>query len=332
MARPRSDEEFLRVPEEGERASFAPNFRGEGLADIRLTAPPDSVESVCARLGGENYIASRRLATAVFLALSLKRPLFLEGEAGVGKTELARALAAALGRRLIRLQCHEGLDLAGAAYEWNHARQILAIRLAEAGGRERVKGLSGNLYTREFLIERPLLDALTPRKEGPPVLLVDELDRADEPFEAYLLEFLADFRMTIPEMGAVEADEPPIVVLTSNRTREVHDALKRRCLYCWVDYPTRAAEERILAARVPGLPEALRARVADFAQALRREDLFKAPGVSETLDWAEALMAMGANGINAKSVSETLGALLKYHEDHGAIDASALERLLAASA
>lgn len=283
-------------------------------------------------LAGQDYIAGHRLATAVFLALSLKRPLFLEGEAGVGKTELARALAAALGRRLIRLQCHEGLDLAGAAYEWNHARQILAIRLAEAEGRESGKDLAENLYSREFLIERPLLKALERCEEGPPVLLVDELDRADEPFEAYLLEFLADFRMSIPELGEIEAAQPPVVVLTSNRTREVHDALKRRCLYCWVDYPTQAAEERILAARLPGLPEALRAKVAAFVQALRKEGLFKAPGVSETLDWAEALMAMGADNVDVESVSETLGALLKYQEDLGAVDDSMVERLLAASA
>ncbi|MCY4255049.1 MAG: MoxR family ATPase [Gammaproteobacteria bacterium] len=299
-----------------------------------MTALPDSAERAGELLARQGYVAGGRLSTAVFLALSLKRPLFLEGEAGVGKTELARALAAALGRRLIRLQCHEGLDLAGAAYEWNHARQILAIRLAEGGGRERVKDLSGSLYSREFLIERPLLEALAPSGQGPPVLLVDEIDRADEPFEAYLLEFLADFRMSIPELGEIEAEQPPIVVLTSNRTREVHDALKRRCLYCWVDYPARAAEERILAARVPGLPEALRAKVAGFVQALRKEGLFKAPGVSETLDWAEALMAIGAGDaedIDAESVSQTLGALLKYQEDLGAVDDSMVERLLAAS-
>ena len=301
-------------------------------ANTNVNATPNSVEQIRDLLAGQDYIAGHRLGTAVFLALSLKRPLFLEGEAGVGKTELARALAAALGRSLIRLQCHEGLDLAGAAYEWNHARQILAIRLAEAGGRERVKDLSEDLYSRDFLIERPLLEALKLREEGPPVLLVDELDRADEPFEAYLLEFLADFRMSIPELGEIEAAEPPIVVVTSNRTREVHDALKRRCLYCWVDYPTQDAEERILAARVPGLPEALRAKVAGFVQALRKEGLFKAPGVSETLDWAEALMAMGAHDVDVESVSETLGALLKYQEDLGAVDESTVERLLAASA
>ncbi|MCY3604700.1 MAG: MoxR family ATPase [Gammaproteobacteria bacterium] len=293
-----------------------------------MTATPDSVEQVRGLLEGQDYIAGDRLSTAVFLALSLKRPLFLEGEAGVGKTELGVALAAALGRRLIRLQCHEGLDLAGAAYEWNHARQILAIRLAEA--EKRVDEMAKDLYSREFLIERPLLKALSPRPEGPPVLLVDELDRADEPFEAYLLEFLSDFRMSIPELGEVRAPEAPVVVLTSNRTREVHDALKRRCLYCWVDYPTQAAEEQILAARVPGLPEALRAKVAGFVQALRNEGLFKAPGVSETLDWAEALMAMGAHDLDIESVSETLGALLKYQEDMGAVDDSMVERLLAA--
>ena len=297
---------------------------------MNVNALPESVEQVHGLLEGQDYVAGDRLSTAVFLALSLKRPLFLEGEAGVGKTELAVALAAALKRRLIRLQCHEGLDLAGAAYEWNHARQILAIRLAEA--EERVDDMSGDLYSREFLIERPLLEALSPCPEGPPVLLVDELDRADEPFEAYLLEFLSDFRMSIPELGEIKSAEPPIVVVTSNRTREVHDALKRRCLYCWVDYPTQAAEERILAARVPGLPEALRAKVAGFVQALRKEGLFKAPGVSETLDWAEALMAMGAHSVNVESVSQTLGALLKYQEDLGAVDDSMVERILAAPA
>ena len=287
------------------------------------------MEQVRGLLATQDYIAGDRLSTAVFLALNLKRPLFLEGEAGVGKTELAIAMAAALGRRLIRLQCHEGLDLAGAAYEWNHARQILAIRLAEA--EQRVAEMSEDLYSREYLIERPLLKALSPCPEGPPVLLVDELDRADEPFEAYLLEFLSDFRMTIPELGELEAPAPPIVVLTSNRTREVHDALKRRCLYCWVDYPTQAAEERILAVRVPGLPEALRARVAGFVQGLRKEGLFKSPGVSETLDWAESLMAMGAREVDAGAVSETLGALLKYQEDLAQVDESVVDRLLAAA-
>ena len=288
------------------------------------------MEQVRGLLEGQDYIAGDRLSTAVFLALSLKRPLFLEGEAGVGKTELGVALAAALGRRLIRLQCHEGLDLAGAAYEWNHARQILAIRLAEA--EERVDEMAKDLYSREFLIERPLLEALSPRPGGPPVLLVDELDRADEPFEAYLLEFLSDFRMSIPELGEVRAPEAPVVVLTSNRTREVHDALKRRCLYCWVDYPTQGAEERILQARVPGLSDALRAKVVGFVQGLRKEGLFKSPGVSETLDWAESLMAMGAREVDTQAVSETLGALLKYQEDLEQVDESVVDRLLAASA
>ena len=288
------------------------------------------MEQVRSLLEGQDYIAGDRLSTAVFLALSLKRPLFLEGEAGVGKTELGVALAAALKRRLIRLQCHEGLDLAGAAYEWNHARQILAIRLAEA--EERVDQMADDLYSREFLIERPLLEALSPCPEGPPVLLVDELDRADEPFEAYLLEFLSDFRMSIPELGEVRAPEAPLVVLTSNRTREVHDALKRRCLYCWVDYPAQAAEERILKARVPGLPDVLRAKVVGFVQGLRKEGLFKSPGVSETLDWAESLMAMGAREVDTQAVSETLGALLKYQEDLEQVDESVVDRLLAASA
>ena len=306
---------------------YSPTAVQKGSTD--LNAAYGSVEQVCGLLEGQNYVAGDRLSTAVFLALSLKRPLFLEGEAGVGKTELAVALAAALKRRLIRLQCHEGLDLAGAAYEWNHARQILAIRLAEA--EERVDDMSGDLYSREFLIERPLLEALSPCQDGPPVLLVDELDRADEPFEAYLLEFLSDFRMSIPELGEIRAPEAPIVVLTSNRTREVHDALKRRCLYCWLDYPTQSAEDRILQARVPGLPDALRAKVVGFVQGLRKEGLFKSPGVSETLDWAESLMAMGAREVDTKAVSETLGALLKYQEDLEQVDESVVDRLLAAS-
>ena len=297
--------------------------------DMNVNATPESVEQVSSLLEGRDYIAGDRLSTAVFLALRLKRPLFLEGEAGVGKTELAVALAGALGRGLIRLQCHEGLDLAGAAYEWNHARQIVAIRLAEA--EKRVEEMSRDIYSREFLIERPLLKALSPQPEGPPVLLVDELDRADEPFEAYLLEFLSDFRMSIPELGELEAPAPPIVVLTSNRTREVHDALKRRCLYCWVDYPAQAAEERILQLRVPGLSEALRAKVVGFVQGLRKEGLFKAPGVSETLDWAESLMALGAREVDADAVSETLGALLKYQEDLAQVDESVVDRLLAAA-
>ncbi len=297
-----------------------------------MNSAAQSVEQVRDLLAGHNYIAGDRLSTAVFLALSLNRPLFLEGEAGVGKTELAVALAASLQRRLIRLQCHEGLDLAGAAYEWNHARQILAIRLAEAEGKERVEGMSADLYSREYLIERPLLAALSPSPEGPPVLLVDELDRADEPFEAYLLEFLAEYRMTIPELGELKASQAPIVVLTSNRTREVHDALKRRCLYCWVDYPTQAAEERILQVRVPGLPEALRDKVVGFVQGLRKEGLFKSPGVSETLDWAESLMAMSARQVDTEAVSKTLGALLKYREDLEQVDEAVVDRLLAVSA
>ena len=301
----------------------------KAMQRVDVSFSPESVGRVRDLLATRDYIAGDRLSTAVFLALSLKRPLFLEGEAGVGKTELAIALAGALERRIIRLQCHEGLDLAGAAYEWNHARQILAIRLAEA--EERVAEMSEELYSREYLIERPLLKALSPCPEGPPVLLVDELDRADEPFEAYLLEFLSDFRMTIPELGELQAPAPPIVVLTSNRTREVHDALKRRCLYCWVDYPTQAAEERILAVRVPGLPEALRGKVVAFVQGLRKEGLFKSPGVSETLDWAESLMAMDARTMDAEAVSETLGALLKYQEDLEQVDESVVDRLLAAA-
>ena len=263
-----------------------------------------SADAVAGALAREGYLADRGLATAVHLAQALDQPLLLEGEAGVGKTEVARAIAAAVGARLIRLQCHEGIDVHHAVYEWDYQRQLLALRAAEAGVRE-----PGELFGREFLLRRPLLEAL--EEERPTVLLVDEIDRADDEFEAFLLEFLADFAITIPELGTVQARTPPLVVLTSNRTRELHDALKRRCLYHWIEYPSREREAEIVRARLPGVPEEIAARVCDAVAALRREDLYKAPGVGETITWARALLALG----DAGTLEETLGVALKVRED-----------------
>ncbi len=276
---------------------------------------PDSLEAAQALLAGADYVAGRRLATAVFLALQLRRPLFLEGEAGVGKTELAKALAAGLGRELIRLQCYEGLDVASAVYEWNVQRQMVAIRLAEASGRAREEALERDLFSPAYLVKRPILRALEPAAGGAPVLLIDELDRADEPFEAYLLEVLSDFQVTIPELGTIRADEPPIVVITSNRTREIHDAVKRRCLYHWVDYPSAERELEILRRKAPGAAERLSREVVAFVQRLRGMDLYKAPGVAETLDWTRALLLLDAISLDPQAVSDTLGALLKYQDD-----------------
>ncbi|HET7548676.1 MAG TPA: MoxR family ATPase [Usitatibacter sp.] len=276
---------------------------------------PDSLEAAQALLAGADYVAGRRLATAVFLALQLRRPLFLEGEAGVGKTELAKALAAGLGRELIRLQCYEGLDVASAVYEWNVQRQMVAIRLAEASGRAREEALERDLFSAAYLVKRPILRALEPAAGGAPVLLIDELDRADEPFEAYLLEVLSDFQVTIPELGTIRADEPPIVVITSNRTREIHDAVKRRCLYHWVDYPSAERELEILRRKAPGAAERLSREVVAFVQRLRGRDLYKAPGVAETLDWTRALLLLDAISLDPQAVSDTLGALLKYQDD-----------------
>ncbi|MGI9037497.1 MAG: AAA family ATPase, partial [Gemmatimonadota bacterium] len=264
---------------------------------------------------GESYLAARSLATSAFLALRLGRPLFLEGEAGVGKTEVAKALAAGLGRRLIRLQCYEGLDAASAMYEWDYARQMIAIRLAEAAGDVDGEELERNLFSERYLVERPLLQALRPDPAGPPVLLIDELDRADEPFEAFLLEILSDFQVTIPELGVIRATEPPIVVLTSNRTREIHDAIKRRCLYQWIDYPTAERELAIVRLKAPEAPERLARQVVSFVQRLRDLDLFKAPGVAETLDWSRALIALDRQVLDDPTVDETLGTLLKYRDD-----------------
>jgi MoxR-like ATPase len=272
-----------------------------------------SIEEAQSKLGSAGYVADRRLATAVFLSLRLARPLFLEGEAGVGKTELAKALAASLGRPLIRLQCYEGLDVAAAVYEWNVQKQMTAIRIAEAAGGANREELERDVFSAEYLIRRPILRAL--EDPAPPVLLIDELDRADEPFEAYLLEVLSDFQVTIPELGTIRAENPPAVVITSNRTREVHDAVKRRCLYHWVDYPDAARELEILRVKAPGASEQLSRAVVAFVQKLRTMDLYKAPGVAETIDWTRALLVLDTVSLDPQAVTATLGVLLKYQED-----------------
>lgn len=279
-------------------------------------------------LAGENYVCGRDLATVAFLSLSLGKPLFLEGEAGVGKTEIAKALASGLGRKLIRLQCYEGLDAASAIYEWNFAAQMITIRTAEAAGNADREELQTELFSSDYLIRRPLLDALQPHTEGPPVLLIDEVDRTDEPFEAFLLEVLSDFQVTIPELGPIRAVEPPVVILTSNRTREVHDALKRRCLYHWVDYPAFERELEIVRARVPEATETLSAQVVAFVQGLRNEDLFKGPGVAESIDWARCLVALDAVALSPELITDTLGAVLKYQDDIARIAGAETTRLL----
>ena len=293
---------------------------------------PTSVDETLARLAEGDYVAERSLATAVFLTLRMRRPLFLEGEAGVGKTEVARVLADVLGRRLVRLQCYEGLDVASAVYEWNYPRQMIRIRLAEmAGGDVRspsIESVEEDIFTRRYLIERPLLEALSPGADGAPVLLIDELDRADEPFEAYLLELLADFQITIPELGTIAADEPPVVVITSNRTREIHDAIKRRCYYHWVDYPDAPRELEILRVRAPGTAETLSREVVAFVQSLREMDLFKAPGVAETIDWAQALSQLDVLALSPDVVNDTLGSLLKYQDDIARIRGSEAARII----
>lgn len=278
-------------------------------------AVPQSIDATQKLLASASYVADRSLATVLYLALKMGRPLFLEGEAGVGKTEIAKVLASALNRRLIRLQCYEGLDVASAVYEWNYAAQMIEIRLAEAEGVADRARLGEDVFSERFLVKRPLLEALEPDTAGPPVLLIDELDRTDEAFEAFLLEVLSDFQVTIPEIGTVKAEQPPIVIITSNRTREIHDALKRRCLYHWVDYPDAARELSIVKAKVPEAPAKLSREVVAFVQAIRKEDLFKAPGVAETLDWATALTELDAVALDAATISDTLGVLLKYQDD-----------------
>ncbi|BDW85651.1 AAA family ATPase [Roseicyclus marinus] len=287
-----------------------------------------SIDEVQADLAAQGYVCGRALATVVFLSLRLGRPLFLEGEAGTGKTEIAKAIAAALGRRLIRLQCYEGLDAASAVYEWNFAAQMVAIRSAEAAGGAEAGALRRELFSDDYLIERPLLHAMRPDAAGAPVLLIDEIDRTDEPFEAFLLEALSDFQVTIPELGTIRAPEPPIVILTSNRTREVHDALKRRCLYHWVEYPDLARELAILKARVPEASESLSRAVVAFVQALRTEDLFKRPGVAETIDWAKCLLALDVLELSPEVIADTLGAILKYQDDIQRLQGSEAKRIL----
>jgi MoxR-like ATPase len=289
---------------------------------------PGSIDETLALLESASYVADRPLATVLFLALKLGRPLFLEGEAGVGKTEIAKVLSSALGRRLIRLQCYEGLDIASAVYEWNYAGQMMAIRLAEAGGSMDRDTLEGDLFSERYLVKRPLLQALEPDTAGAPVLLIDELDRTDEAFEAFLLEVLSDFQVTIPELGTIRAEHPPIVIITSNRTREVHDALKRRCLYHWVDYPDAERELAILKSRVPDAPGRLSQEIVGFVQAIRKEDLFKAPGVAETLDWASALVELDAVALDPALVSDTLGVLLKYQDDIQKMQGSRAKEML----
>jgi MoxR-like ATPase len=291
---------------------------------------PTSVEETRNLLAAHRYITDTSLATAVFLALKLGRPLLLEGEAGVGKTEVAKVLAEALGRRLIRLQCYEGLDASAALYEWDYPRQMLEIRLAEAGGagEASVDSVARDIYSERFLLKRPLLQALQPDPAGPPVLLIDELDRTDEPFEAFLLEILGDFQVTIPELGTVRAPAPPIVILTSNRTREIHDALKRRCLYHWIGYPDLERELAILRVRAPALPGRLGEQIVRFVQKLRANDLFKLPGVAETIDWTYALLALDKIALDPETVNATLGVLLKYQDDIAKVGAGPARTLL----
>ena len=311
---------------------------------------PKSIDDTAALLARADYVAERSLATALFLALKMERPLFLEGEAGVGKTEIAKVLAATLERKLVRLQCYEGLDISSAVYEWNYPRQMIEIRLAEASGKiyeaagqvhgatgeankafgqAARKKLSQDIFSEQFLIKRPLLQALEANADGAaPVLLIDELDRTDEPFEAYLLEVLSDYQVSIPELGTIKADKPPIVIITSNRTREIHDAVKRRCLYHWVDYPNAAREFDILRRKAPGAAERLSREIVAFVQRLRKMDLFKLPGVAETIDWTRALVALDQLALDPDMVNDTLGALLKYQDDIGRVRGSEAERLL----
>jgi len=293
-----------------------------------MASLPTSIDSTLSLLSSAGYIADRALSTVLYLSLKMGRPLFLEGEAGVGKTEIAKVLAETLGRKLIRLQCYEGLDVSSAVYEWNYAAQMVEIRLAEAAGDVDRATLSKDIFTDRFLIKRPILQALEPDIAGSPVLLIDELDRADEAFEAFLLEVLADNQVTVPELGTIRAEHPPIVVVTTNRTREIHDALKRRCFYHWVDYPDAERELQIVTTRVPGIRQRLAAEVVGFVQKLRRQDLFKRPGVAETIDWAGALTELDQVALDPATVSDTLGVLLKYQDDIARIEKSQTKALL----
>jgi MoxR-like ATPase len=292
---------------------------------------PKSIDETHKMLGEADYVADRSLATALYLSLAMQRPMFLEGEAGVGKTEIAKVIAASLGRELIRLQCYEGLDIAQAAYEWNYSRQMIEIRLSEAAGEKSKEKLAKNIFSDEFLVKRPLARALEGAKGAAPVLLIDELDRTDEPFEAYLLEVLSDWQITIPEMGTIKAVEPPVVVITSNRTREIHDAVKRRCFYHWVDYPDAVRELEILRRKAPKAAGALSKEVVAFVQRLRSVDLFKLPGVAETIDWANCLVALDRVTLDPETVNNTLGVLLKYQDDIERIAGDEAARLVTES-
>lgn len=289
---------------------------------------PNSIDETLALLGEHDYLADRSLATTLFLSLQMGKPLFLEGEAGVGKTEIAKVLSAALGRNLVRLQCYEGLDVSSAVYEWNYPRQMMEIRLAEAAGKTEKESLAENVFSSDFLIARPLLQALRSDDLGAPILLIDELDRTDEPFEAFLLEILSDFQITIPEIGTIKAETPPLVIITSNRTREIHDALKRRCLYHWVDYPDAARELAIVNRKMPSMASQLSDELVGFVQKLREEDLFKQPGIAETLDWADALVQLDKVALDRELIDDTLGALLKYQDDIAQIRGSEASRIL----
>ena len=293
-----------------------------------MSREPGSIEQTQALLEQANYVADRALSTTLFLALKMQRPLFLEGEAGVGKTEIAKVLSQTLDRRLVRLQCYEGLDIGSAVYEWNYSRQMLEIRLAEAAGTVDKARLARDVFSEEFLIERPLLQALRSDDRGAPVLLIDELDRTDEPFEAFLLELLSENQISIPEIGTVRATEPPLVIITSNRTREIHDALKRRCLYHWVDFPAADRELDIVQRKMPGIDEQLSQLLVNFVQRLRQEDLFKLPGIAETLDWADALVQLDQIALDPTTIDGTLGTLLKYQDDIARIRGSEAARIL----
>lgn len=298
------------------------------MIELKPRAVPATIDETLDLLTGADYVADRSLATVLFLSLRMKRPLFLEGEAGVGKTEIAKVLASALGRRLIRLQCYEGLDVSSAVYEWNYAAQMIEIRMEEAAGQVERSTMERNVFSEKYLIRRPVLDALTGKEGGAPVFLIDELDRTDEAFEAFLLEILSDFQVTVPELGTIKAEEPPIVIITTNRTREIHDALKRRCLYHWVDYPNAARELEIVRRKVPEANKRLSAEVVAFIQKLRQVELFKAPGVAETIDWAGALTELDKVALDPETVSDTIGVLLKYQDDIARIEQGEGRRIL----
>ena len=298
------------------------------MTEARSIPLPQSIDATLELLSGADYVADRALATVLFLALRMKRPLFLEGEAGVGKTEIAKVLASALGRPLIRLQCYEGLDVSSAVYEWNYAAQMIEIRMEEAEGRVDRSAMERNVFSEKYLIRRPVLQALEGKAGAAPVFLIDELDRTDEAFEAFLLEILSDFQVTVPELGTIKAEEPPIVIITTNRTREIHDALKRRCLYHWVDYPNAARELEIVARKVPQANSRLSAEVVKFVQKLREIELFKVPGVAETIDWAGALTELDKVALDPETVSDTIGVLLKYQDDIARIEQGEGRRLL----